>query len=423
MFDYLQQFNRLPKDLRDKVSSPVAMAALAELEEKYKVDLAMAVMKVMIKSLAVKDLPSYFIGELSLTPDVAKNLAAELKEKIFFAVAGYLNLEADRRALDLDKDIGLLLKKAGLVLASSVLEARFKSILSTYLRGVRSKIDTRAVLAKSAKIGGLNLSAEEIDRIFKVCEETSFSSLAVSPAVSGLSTTSGPTPSLRPPATRLDKIMAAAESAGAAVKSAEYDLRQALAKGKVKKPAALDVKHELPATEEEPELPAAKPEDRFGLQPVAPASLRPLPSRPPSTPPSTAKPQATAARPAPAPAVLRPQMHDIKPMPKVMGPVEELQFLDLVNFRRLGKTPAESTAKIFGKIKLLEAEGYDKMIAGVYAWRQSPVNRFYLALTKDAINKGLPLAELLTKRRQENKETLAEEEIGAIIALNNKLLF
>jgi len=44
MFDYLQQFNSLPKDLKDKVSSPQAMAALAEIENHYQVDLAMIVM-------------------------------------------------------------------------------------------------------------------------------------------------------------------------------------------------------------------------------------------------------------------------------------------------------------------------------------------------------------------------------------------
>ena len=116
-------------------------------------------------------------------------------------------------------------------------------------------------------------------------------------------------------------------------------------------------------------------------------------------------------------------MHDIKPMPKVMGPLEELQFLDVVNFRRLGKTPEERTAKIFAKIKLLEEDGYDKMILGVKAWRQSLVNRLYLALTKEALNKSRPLQEELVERQKGHPESLSWEEVQAVIALNSKLVF
>lgn len=106
-----------------------------------------------------------------------------------------------------------------------------------------------------------------------------------------------------------------------------------------------------------------------------------------------------------------------------MGPIEELQFLDLINFRRLGKTPAEITAKIFAKIKLLEKEGYDKMVAGVYAWRTSPVTRLYLRLGQEAIAKDRPLKEAIADRQKANQECLNMEEIEAIVGLNSKLVF
>ena len=63
MFDYLQQFNQLPEALKTKVSSPEAMAILSDLESRYRVDLAMVVMKLMIKSLTIKDLQPLFISE------------------------------------------------------------------------------------------------------------------------------------------------------------------------------------------------------------------------------------------------------------------------------------------------------------------------------------------------------------------------
>jgi hypothetical protein len=116
-------------------------------------------------------------------------------------------------------------------------------------------------------------------------------------------------------------------------------------------------------------------------------------------------------------------MHDIKPMPKALGPIEELQFLDLVNFRRLGKTPEEITEKILKKIKLLERDGYDKMVAGVRAWRQSPVNRAYLRLGQDAVSHGVSLKEAISAAQAKDPTGLTLEEVEGIIALNGRLTF
>jgi len=129
-----------------------------------------------------------------------------------------------------------------------------------------------------------------------------------------------------------------------------------------------------------------------------------------------------AARPAPSIASSRPKLHDIKPMPKVMGPLEELKFLDLVNFRRLGTDPSQATAKILAKIKLLEKDGYDKMVAGVLAWRQSPVNRLYLRLGQAALNKDTTLQNLIATHVADSNY-LTWDEIQAIIKLNSRLSF
>ncbi len=460
MFDYLQQFNNLPKNLRDQVSSPSAMAKISELEAKYKVDLAIVVMKLMVKSLKFSDLPAYLTGELLLTPEMAAQLVKELKEKIFASMADYLGLVSEIRALDLDKDIEVVIKEAGLVLPSAVAISRFKNIVSTYARGIRSKIDTRNTLSKDVKIGGLNLSPEEIDRVLKICD-TRISKGLITPAVSTQSA-----PVAMPPVTRLDKIIGSADKASAPI-SSEYNLKQALAKGETKSiiPQALDTKHELPEPEEQLDLPkpkldikpkveekpiaaaatvAAPKAPAVAAAPIAPkiiipasalkvapaAAIAPKSAATPAavkavpTPPiSMAAARTLAGKQAPAPSAARPQMHDIKPMPKVMGPIEELQFLDVVNFRRLGATPAEITSKVFSKIKLLEKDGYDKMVAGVRAWRQSPVSRLYLRLGQEAIAKGQPMKQVAEARKTANQEYLNMEEIEAIVSLNSKLVF
>ena len=589
MFDYLQQFNKLPQDLRTRVSSPTTMAAISELEKKYGLELAITVMKVMTKNIAIAKLNFYLSEEFDLPADKAAELAREMKEKIFFAVADYLGLSSERRALDLNRDIELIIKDAGLTLSSEVLINRFKNILATYLRGVRDKIDTRNSLSKNIKIGGLELSPEEIDRVMKICATNKFSGLDKSSSLDrgdvsfsseqGRSPVAG-APSLsvsRPSSERLEKIIKSADGAGG------YDLKKEVAAGRIKAPAVigrkLDTSHELEAPDKEisagheisaplkrPGLPS--PEVRSGSvsedkssspEPSSPAldkkdsaplsaggylrgsSLEPLasqtsdirpslspkpapspsynlddlkttlkpagdssqtivapprkkglfsflskkpkpaaqvvsqtkqpsanqnlsvrsqtPIRPPVPPlektplvsrdnplsPQTAPrsleqpsvdikkptPPPTPPQVSPRPAVnrpaasvsARPRIHDIKPMPKVMGPLEELQFIDLLNFRRLGDDPKLAAGKIFTKIKLLEKDGYDKMIAGIKAWRQSPLNRLYLSLGQAAVAAGRPLSEILEERRQQEGESLTEAELQAIVSLNGKLIF
>lgn len=497
MFDYLQKFNKLPKDLRDKVSSPSIMAALSDLETQYRVELAIVVMKVMIKEVLVKDLPAYFVSEFAFLPVTAEHLTRDLKERVFSPVAYYLDLMNEIRALDLDKDLGLIIKEAGLVLASENLTVRFKNILATYLKGIRNKIDTRNTLAKDVKIGGLNLNDQEIDSVLKICDSHKFKNLNKNEAPAERATA---------PVGRLGEIINKTEKAMASL-AAEYNVQDAIKNGAVNnqqkaaeikpedkpevkvetksenkpeikseiksgiKPAVkLDTGHELSAPEKQLDLPKpevqAKPETVapsvkltapvVPAKPNAPAALNATPST--TAPAKTVAPvkapvnpslkpaaptgvkaasstapisSVAAARPvapninrqAPVPAATRPQIHDIRPVPKVMGPVDELRFLDLVNFRRLGKTPAEIAAKILGKIKLLEKEGYDKMVMGVRAWRESPVSRLYLRLGQEAIAQEKPLKEIITDRQKAGKEYLSMEEIEMIVSLNGKLSF
>lgn len=501
MFDYLQKFNSLPKDLRDRVSSPSVMAAVTELENKYKVDLAMTVMKVMIKSLALKDLPAYFISDFSLTPPIAENLTRELKEKVFFSVSEYLGLTAAVRAFDLDRDIEVLIKEAGLILPSANLVSRFKNILAIYLRGVRSKIDTRSSLAKDVKIGGLNLSPAEIDRVLKVCDGKKIMGSAPSqdstvktapvkaPAMFSLppeeydlkrALESGATKPVVKEAKILNKldpgheIVAPVKQLDLAAPQKQPDLPRVPVKP-IPSPVAHPIIHQTPQAPQAPQAPQTPQAPQMsqarretpGLAPlkvpVAPvAPVKPVVSSAATTSvkkqnffaglfhkkkvvsappivkqvPSATKPttpvknivppppaQVADRRPNTASSATRPQMHDVKPVPKVMGPIEELQFLDPLNFRRLGKTPEETTAKIFAKIKLLEKEGYDKMVSGVRAWRQSPTNRLYLRLGQEAIASGVFLKDAVATRQKAGQECLSMEEIEAIVNLNSKLVF
>jgi len=444
MFDYLQKFNALPKDLRDKISSPAVMAAISALESKYGVDLAMTVMRVMIKTLSLDNLPFHLASEFGLNQTQAESLSRDLKDQVFLVVATYLGLNPDSSALDLNQNLERIVKESGVRFTSTDALNRFKQILNTYLRGVRTRIDTRNSLAKSVVSGGLSLDAFTIDKVFKICDEL---------------TKALPAPEIVKPAVSpaLDKLIVA-DATKAITHESEYNLKDLAAKGKLKPMGNLDPSHELPSGElkDLPKPPSVDDEAATvadlasakiaeALSKITPAPSAPAPEVAPkvdepkinvsapvqakqSIPSVAPKPLIKAPLPAaanlrPAADPSRPKVADIRPMPKIMGPIEELQFLDLVNFRRLGTSPSDIANKIYAKIRLLEKTSYDQMIQGVVAWRKGIINRVYLKMCQEAFAKGLPLKEVITKRQAENREHLTWDEINAIVDLNKKLMF
>ena len=161
MFDYLQKFNNLPKNLRDKVSSSEAIKTISSLEEKYKIDLAAVVMKIMTKVLPVNSLVDFFINESSLSKEDALSLKNDLLNKVFFSTKDYLgiNLEVSENITDF---ASIVIKETGISLASEDLYLRLRNIILTYLKGVRNKMDTKNSLTKEVKIFRLLIKAKEL---------------------------------------------------------------------------------------------------------------------------------------------------------------------------------------------------------------------------------------------------------------------
>jgi len=501
MFDYLQKFNTLPQNLRDSVSSPAAMAVISELENKYKIDLAATVMRVMVKIVPLADLSIYFVSEFSLNQETAKKLTAELKERLFFPVANYLGYNASYSSIVPKTTLApahlagveKVIKDAGVVFAGVELNSRFKNILTTYLKGVRSRVDTRLTLSKDVISGGLGLNQQNIDKIFKAADEL----------IAGQTLSSGGSIALprnvEPAKTGLEKVRELYEKPGEA-RDIPYDLKAAISTGAIKKPVSplnlpmpAETKEKL--LEEAPEVKeivaapiivksveAVKPIEKINIPtvsikiPVVPIPpvipivkpaiptisvipLEPKIARPPEkkagifanlfhnettqqpiaqpkkeiiqpkvTPvnqPSVASLRAEAAvQTKPATVPIQVPVAETKSVPKVMGPLEELRYLDIVNFRRLGTTPLEATAKVESKIKLLEKDGYDKMVAGVLSWRNSIVNSIYLKMGQESLNKGISFKQCADNYQlAKTPGFLFWEEIEAIIALNSRLMF
>jgi len=454
MFDYLKQFKSLPKELREKISSPVAMKTLSDLEEKYKVNLASTVMKVMVKKININNLASHLVSEFSLNPENANKLSEELKEKLFFTVSGYLGITPSFKQEE--KQAEIILKNSGISFSDKNLYNRSIKVLTTFLRGVRSRIDTRLVLEKPEKSGGLGLSQEEVDHLIKTTINYIANLETEPPKEEKFSVESTPLTQ----SDDLTKLITKEKTE----KEAEFNLKKEIEAGRTPSiPAPEKIKkiegrkEEIKRIEEKKEdKPKEEKEeikdDRMSFAPPPKKGLMnqifktpkkekseeekqkikeaPKKEQEPKTEEKQIKTEEKkeekiwSSKPRPvSDSGSKKKIEDIKTAPKVMGPIDELKYLSLVNFRRLSEEPQEATLKIRKKIELLEKDGFDKKIKGILAWKKSPVNRLYILLGQEAVKKGISLQKLTEERLEKNKESLSWEEVRAVMDLNAKLSY
>jgi len=395
MLEYLKKFNALPAEVKAKVSSKEAIAAIEALEKKYQVALAALVMKVMVKEVALGELAVYLVKE-NLGKIRAEELARELKEKIFSfldaqtpAAKGasfFFSADDEAEIRELAKNIGQLAKieepvvpvvpverkleevirRAQINFGSVELADRFSQILKTYLRGIRNRLETKMTLVKPFLNGGLSFDHDSAEKVMVLADKA----IKAKPGEI----------MAPPPKIKLPELAAIGREAA-------YDF------SRLKK---LDTGYELPA----PPKPAAPP---------AAAGQMPLIKRRFEAENLS---QSTKAR-----------IEDVKFVPKVMGPIDEIKYLDLTAFRRLGGDPFKTAEKIKSKLALLEEESYGKRLEGIKAWRLSPIFKLYLALGGLSISANKPIDVIIEERKLAGGEYLTADEFRAIMDLNKNLRF
>ena len=460
MFDYLLKFNKLPQELRDEVSTPLVMASIDELEDRFRVNLATVIMRVMVKEISFTDLKQFFIEEFQLSEPMAEQLQVELAGRIFLKVADYLGIDLEaivsktseetippgpdmmmapsapaaaesqvrgaqfffspedeeeireltrntvavpqaqvNNAANLESRLEIITTKAEINFGSEELTNRFKLILRTYLRGIRTRLDTKLTLTKAFESGGLGFDSDSAETVLSLADKSE-ELLANEPKKIESA-------AVRPSADTLDKLMAVG------ARDIEYDLAKELAK----KEAAKNNTVSAPLTIESQPLsvPAAESETQ-------PEIAIPAFSKMPAVAQPTPEMEPLIIKHAPE-VGNKVKMADIKYVPKTMEPTEELGYMDLASFRRLEKEPEKITGKIREKIKLLEEESYGKKLEAVKAWRQSPVNKLYLAIGEAAIANNKPIDIIIEERRSSGEDLLSSEEFEAIMNLNKSLRY
>lgn len=114
----------------------------------------------------------------------------------------------------------------------------------------------------------------------------------------------------------------------------------------------------------------------------------------------------------------RRKVEDVKYNPILVGPLEELGRLDLVAFRRLGKTNDARLSELKEMFDLLEEESVENKMQAKQNWTRSPLYREYLETGFQALKQARPVKDFLAKQ---GETALKVDEFLTIIKLNEWL--
>lgn len=275
----------------------------------------------------------------------------------------------------LNAKVKSIIMAANLTFADPSFAKRFETIISARIRDVRDESETKEMLARPDKVGGLSLAPEQIERV-------------------------------------LELLRNAVAEFQSVYKKEEDKRREQFIREETEKDALRRGERDRREKEEREKLYARV----TGVGPsITKASSAPRRA--------AILEQVRPAQLAASPATGRPKMDEVKFVPKVMGPTEELKVMSLSEFRRLSKDPKEAIEKIKDKIELLENEDFTKKVAGIKAWQDSGINNLYLQLLKEGLSKGVPVGSVVEEAIKAGKETLTKEEFSAIMELNRSLRF
>jgi len=112
----------------------------------------------------------------------------------------------------------------------------------------------------------------------------------------------------------------------------------------------------------------------------------------------------------------KPVLRDVVSKTVEMGPLEEIQFFRLIDWRRLANNPTEAANRLKQKFINLKEESILLFIAAAQAWRESPLYQEYLAMVDSAFNQHIHLEVAAG-----NKEKITSEEIKALINMEKEL--
>lgn len=296
--------------------------------------------------------------------------------------------------------------------ANRIPQEIFAELVRKALRGVRSLTQTHDVLARDFKLAGADL--DTVNVAIEAGYEAMHSKAASEPVANGSQLRSSVTQSFP---LRQGFDGQAEGQGGGAPKPASDELLDRRFASITKNASAEHAEEVMPgarvslartvAEERAQQVSAIDPEKLVQAQ----IASRPTPVAPMLTVGSV------------SPRKTDRVLTDIQPVRRLVGPVDELANMTPAEFRRLSTTPADAVQKIEDILSTLEHQSYEDRVKGIQAWRQSPMNQLYVAMTNAALMDGGGMAEVAAKRRSAGEESLSPAEIRALSNLNERLRF
>ncbi len=304
---------------------------------------------------------------------------------------------------NLSEAVKSVISQTNIRFANPILQSRYESVISAYLRDVRDQSETKETLMRGDKLGGLGLGSEQAERVLQVA--------------SGVIANSLDKYKKQEEARRQGFLKEQAEKE--ALRREERERREREEREKlyvrvtgvaptirsVKKPTALSQQPGATAVQQQPavsQIPNSEISRRSGIPPF----------------PLNKSKEAAGQIPA-----TKTKMEEVKFTSRARGPVEELKEMSLAEFRRLSKDAKVATEKIKDKLELLEEEDFTKKVAGIKAWQESEVNTAYLGLLRESLMKGLAIDAVIAESIGKSAPTLTKDEFTAIMELNRSLRF
>ncbi|MCX6781024.1 MAG: hypothetical protein NT003_02830 [Candidatus Magasanikbacteria bacterium] len=365
-----------------------------------------------------------------------KNNAAEVKELI---------LNTQQQSL-----VDAVLAIEPMTDRSPEMQARWKSIVVTRIGGARDAVQTRAALSAPMAQGGLGVSAFEVNRLAALLEKTvggfenrraEFTVMEKIASVQKNATGSanaGPEAKTSSDQRELNQRFVSMFGRDA-VEAIRKETRREIQTAEAAHPGQEAKSHMAPILSSIPAVttaPAAVPATipSAAARPITatsgtpkyvpkiPDKLRQLidadqpifPIKPKNVTPG-AMPVSTIQSTAQVKKItdIRPSSHP-NVGHRLMGPIDELASMTLVDFRRLSEDVSVRIQKIRSKLEVIGQEGPSEKVRAVHAIEQCEPIRLYREFLKRGLFTGTSVDELAASEKKLGKPSLEPDEIAAL---------
>lgn len=411
--DYILKLKRLSPALQARLSGEKFLAKLDELDAQYGIKAVLTLINLLLGELDYANLVGKLktdygfndflaqevknkfgdlikeLGEGAIPPPIKSTSNASKMPPMVFSRAD--EEEVSRYAVSTSAaqiDYSALAKNIisayAYQSADEVMAKRLENIIIARARDVRDNLETKESLVKSKKVGGMEFSDADADRLLNLIKNKNNIS---APAEIRIKT------DIKPANNDLQPIF-----------EMEDGLPVVRMPEKNSEPKLL-----------EPEKLLQPPDD---VKIKAEASALPAPSPAPYIAEKRIPESVLNAKTA-----SRPNLDDVKLGKRLMGPIEELENTTIIDFRRMAADPQAAVNKIKEKIDLLEKDSFNQKMAGIGAWQKSEVSRFYRMLGQASMSEGKNIEDIIKERLMSGKPTLSLDEFHAVMELNRVLRY